>query len=85
MEDLQREEVKKMHGLMSHAIQKRISCIRDRTLSLREELCRHRIGPVRKYLENHKNDLLEFVPLMEKRLENIAKEFEISLESVPTF
>ena len=51
-------------------------------LSLREELCRHRIGPVRKYLESHKDDLLEFVPLMEKRLEKIAKEFEISLESV---
>jgi hypothetical protein len=51
-------------------------------LSLREESCLHRIGPVRKYLENHKDNLLEFVPLMEKRLEDIAKEFEISLESV---
>ena len=51
-------------------------------LSLREELCRHRIGPVRKYLENHKDNLLEFVPLMEKRLENIAKEFGVPLEYV---
>jgi hypothetical protein len=51
-------------------------------LFLREDACRHRIEPVRKYLENHKDNLLEFVPLMEMRLERIAKEFEISLESV---
>lgn len=51
-------------------------------LSLREDACRHRIEPVRKYLENHKDDLLEFVPLMEKRLEHIAKEFETSLRNV---
>ena len=51
-------------------------------LLLRENACRHRIEPVRKYLENHRDNLLEFVPLMEKRLEHIAKEFEVPLESV---
>ena len=51
-------------------------------LLLRENACRHRIEPVRKYLENHRENLLEFVPLMEKRLEHIAKEFEVPLESV---
>jgi transposase len=51
-------------------------------LFLRENACRHRIEPVRKYLENHKDNLLEFVPLMEKRLEHIAKEFNVPLESV---
>jgi len=51
-------------------------------LFLRENACRHRIEPVRKYLENHKDNLLEFVPLMEKRLEHIAKEFDVPLESV---
>lgn len=51
-------------------------------LFLREDACRHRIEPVRKYLENHRDNLLEFVPLMEERLENIAKEFEVPLESV---
>ena len=51
-------------------------------LFLREDACRHRIEPVRKYLENHKDNLLEFVPLMEKRIEHIAREFEVSLERV---
>lgn len=51
-------------------------------LFLREDACRHRIEPVRKYLENHRDNLLEFVPLMEKRLEHIAREFEIPLETV---
>ena len=51
-------------------------------LFLREDACRHRIEPVRKYLENHMDNLLEFVPLMEKRLENIAKEFEVSVETI---
>jgi hypothetical protein len=51
-------------------------------LFVREGACRHRIEPVRKYLENHRDNLLEFVPLMEKRLERIAKEFEVRSESV---
>ena len=51
-------------------------------LFLLEGACRHRIEPVRKYLENHKDNLLEFVPLMEKRFEDIAKEFNVSLENV---
>jgi len=51
-------------------------------LFLREDACRHRMEPVRKYLENHKDNLLEFVPLMEKRLERIAEELEVQLESV---
>ena len=51
-------------------------------LSLREDACRHRMEPVRKYLENHKDNLLAFVPLMEKRFEHIAGEFETPLENI---
>ncbi len=51
-------------------------------LAVRESACPHRIAPVRKYLENHKDDLLAFVPLMEKRFERIAEEFETPLKNV---
>jgi hypothetical protein len=51
-------------------------------LALREDACRHRIEPVRKYLENHKENLLEFVPLMQRDFERIAEEFETHVENV---
>ena len=50
--------------------------------SLREKLCQHRIEPVRKYLENHANNLLEFVPLISEHLNRIAKEYEVSFNDV---
>jgi hypothetical protein len=51
-------------------------------LSLRETLCPLKIAPVRKYLENHKENLLEFVPIMETYFHEIAQEFEIPLSAV---
>jgi hypothetical protein len=51
-------------------------------LRIREDLCRHKIEPVRRYLENHADNLLEFVPMMELYLYEIAQEFEIPLIDV---
>jgi hypothetical protein len=51
-------------------------------LRLRESMCKHRIAPVRKYLENHQDNLLEFVLEMEKLFKEIAMEHEISLTDV---
>ena len=48
-------------------------------LRSREYICKHRIEPVRKYLENHKDNLLEFVPEMEKLLAEVSIEFEVPL------
>jgi hypothetical protein len=51
-------------------------------LRLREDMCKHRIEPVRKYLENHKDNLLEFVPEMEKLFKKVAIEYEVALADV---
>lgn len=51
-------------------------------LRSREHMCKHRIEPVRKYLENHKDNLLEFVPEMEKLLGEVAVEFGVPLADV---
>lgn len=51
-------------------------------LRSREHMCKHRIEPVRRYLENHKDNLLEFVPEMEKLFAEIATEFEVTLVDV---
>ena len=51
-------------------------------LRSREYICKHRIEPVRKYLENHKDNLLEFVPEMEKLLAEVSIEFEVPLADV---
>jgi hypothetical protein len=48
-------------------------------LRVREDMCKHRIEPVRKYLENHKDNLLTFVLEMEDYFAQVAIEFEISL------
>ncbi|MBA3239324.1 MAG: hypothetical protein H0T62_13410 [Parachlamydiaceae bacterium] len=50
-------------------------------LKIVDEL-KHKIEPVRKYLENHRDNLLEFVPLMEMHFNEIAREFEVSLSDV---
>lgn len=50
-------------------------------LRTREDLS-HKITPVRSYLENHKDNLLEFMPLMETYFEMIAEEFEVPLSAV---
>lgn len=51
-------------------------------LASREALCRHKIEPVRKYLQNHSDNILEFVPVMESHLYEIAQEFKVSLSDV---
>jgi hypothetical protein len=51
-------------------------------LCVREILCQHKIQPVRKYLENHSDNLLEFVPIIEMYFHEIAQEFEVPLEDV---
>ena len=51
-------------------------------LQLRESINPRRIGPVRKYLEINRNNLLAFVPLLEKRLGAIADQYKISLKQI---
>ena len=51
-------------------------------LRLRENQCPHRIEPVRKYLENHTTNLLEFVPMMDDYFYEISQEFEVPLSDV---
>lgn len=51
-------------------------------LRVREHICKHRIEPVRKYLENHKDNLLEFVPEIEKLLAEVSVEFDVLLADV---
>lgn len=51
-------------------------------LAGREHLYRHRIEPVRRYLENHQDNLLGFVPIMERRLSNLAKELKVSVQDI---
>lgn len=51
-------------------------------LRQREALCPHKIEPVRKYLENHIDNLLEFVPQMEMYFYEIAHEFEVPISTI---
>ena len=51
-------------------------------LELREELCTHRIKPVRTFLQNQGEDLLRFVKSIEQSLEKLADEQKISLRIV---
>jgi hypothetical protein len=51
-------------------------------LQLRESANPHRIGPVRKYLEINRDNLLAFVPLLEKRLGEIADCHKLPLKAV---
>jgi hypothetical protein len=51
-------------------------------LRLRESANPYRIGPVRKYLQINRDNLLAFVPLLDKRLNEIAAQHKISLKEV---
>ena len=51
-------------------------------LRQREAMYPHKIEPVRKYLQNHSDNLLEFVPMMEMCFYEIAQEFEVPLSAV---
>jgi hypothetical protein len=46
-------------------------------LCLREELCRHKIEPVRKYLENQRDDLLAFAMHLESDLTQLAAAHQV--------
>lgn len=51
-------------------------------LRQRESIYPHKIEPVRKYLENHADNLLEFVPLMETYFYEISQEYKVPLSVV---
>ena len=53
-----------------------------RELQLRESINPHRIGPVRKYLEINRDNLLAFVPPLEKSLGKIADWYKVSLDVI---
>lgn len=48
-------------------------------LRLREGLCPHRIEPVRKYLENQRDDLLAFAAQLERDLARLAAAYRVPL------
>jgi hypothetical protein len=66
----------------SYAVRKELLKFLVEQLSQRETLSPQKIGPVRTYLENHAENLLEFVPIMEACFLEIAQEFEVSLSDV---
>lgn len=45
----------------------------------RESLCSHRIRPVRRMLENHRDNLLAFVGVLDERFAEIAARFKVPL------
>jgi hypothetical protein len=49
-------------------------------LRLRETQCRHRIEPVRKYLENQRDDLLAFAVALDADLASLAAEYAVAVE-----
>jgi len=46
-------------------------------LEEREPQCAHRIGPVRRMLENHRDNLLGFAEVLDGRLETLARELNV--------
>lgn len=66
----------------SYEVRKELFKFLVEQLHQRETLSPHKIGPVRTYLENHTDNLLEFVPIMEAAFLDIAREFEVSLSDV---
>jgi hypothetical protein len=51
-------------------------------LTMIEPLCEHRIRPVRRSLENQRDDLLAFVRLLDVKLLEISRRFQVSPEVV---
>lgn len=51
-------------------------------LKIREEQAPHRIGPVRRKLENQKTDLLRFAGLIDQALSEIAEEYNVDVYHV---
>ena len=48
-------------------------------LRSRESICPHRIGPVRRMLENHRDNLLCFVEVLDERFAELASRFNVPL------
>lgn len=48
-------------------------------LRIRESACPHRIGPVRRLLENHRDNLLAFVGILDERFADITARFNVPL------
>lgn len=65
----------------SYPIRKELLAFIAEELSKIEHLS-HKIAPVRTYLENHKDNLLEFMPIMESYFDAIAHESEVHLSAV---
>jgi len=53
-----------------------------RELQQREPSCPHRIGPVRRMLENHQEDLLAFTGVLEERFGDVAQRLKVPLPRV---
>jgi len=51
-------------------------------LRQREPLCPHRIGPVRRMLENHQENLLAFAGVLEERFADVAQRLRVPLPLV---
>ncbi len=51
-------------------------------LRARESLCPHRIRPVRRSLQNQRDDLLAFVAVLDGKLADIARRFDVPLHLV---
>jgi hypothetical protein len=51
-------------------------------LQQREPLCPHRIGPVRRMLENHQENLLAFAGVLEERFADVAQRLKVPLPLV---
>jgi hypothetical protein len=51
-------------------------------LQQREALCPHRIGPVRRMLENHQQNLLAFAGVLEERFADVAQRLKLPLPLV---
>jgi len=51
-------------------------------LAALEPLCEHRIRPVRRSLENQRDDLLAFAKLLDNKFVEISTEFHVSIEAV---
>ncbi len=63
----------------SHEIRVKLLTFIVEELSLREHMCPHKIKPIRTYLENHSDNLLAFVSVMEMYFYEISEEFEVPL------
>ena len=51
-------------------------------LKLRESQCPHRVAPVRRLLENHQDQLLGFVDVIEERFQDLATQVGVSKDLI---